>query len=184
MGQTFKMLLVDDDVDTRSLYAEVFRAAGFEVREAKDGLEGLDMATAERPDVVFTGIIMPRMDGFALTEALRSNVTTASIPIAFSSHLGRQEDQKRAKEMGVNDFIVRDVVTPNEAVVRIQSLVSHSEYTIAFDIRALDAQKLAADLRLNPNFVCSENGGRQFALRLKVKNASTRTFEAELICIP
>ena len=68
MGQTFKMLLVDDDVDTQSLYAEVFRAAGFEVREAKDGLEGLDMATAERPDVVFTGIIMPRMDGFALTE--------------------------------------------------------------------------------------------------------------------
>ncbi|MGB2790998.1 MAG: response regulator [Candidatus Moraniibacteriota bacterium] len=184
MERTFKMLLVDDDTDTRSLYAEVFQAAGFEVREAKDGLEGLEMATSDRPDVVFTGIIMPRMDGFALTEALRSNVVTSSIPIAFSSHLGRQEDQQRAKELGVDEFIVRDVVTPNEAVARIQSLVSHSEYMIAFDIRALDAQKLAADLRLNPNFLCSENGGRQFALRLKVKNTSTRTFEAEFVCIP
>lgn len=184
MERTFKLLLVDDDTDTRSLYAEVFRGAGFEVREAKDGLEGLEMATAERPDVIFTGIIMPRMDGFALTEALRGNVVTASIPIAFSSHLGRQEDQQRAREMGINEFIVRDVVTPNEAVVRIQSLVSHSEYMIAFDIRALDAQKLASDLRLNPNFLCSENGGRQFALRLKVKNASTRTFDADLVCIP
>jgi PleD family two-component response regulator len=184
MNQVFKMLLVDDDADMRNLYAEVFRSAGFEVREAKDGLEGLEMATSERPDVVFTGIIMPRMDGFALTEALRANVATASIPIAFSSHLGRQEDQKRAKEMGIDDFIVRDIVTPNEAVLRIQSLISHNEYMVSFDIRALDAQKLAADLRINSNFLCSENGGRQFALRLKVKSASTRTFEAELVCIP
>ncbi len=184
MDRVFKILLVDDDDDTRSLYAEVFHAAGFEVREAKDGLEGLEMITAERPDVVFSGIIMPRMDGFALAEALQSNVATSSIPIAFSSHLGRQEDLKRAKEIGVNEFIVRDIVTPNEVVVRIQSLLSHSEYTIAFDTRALDAQKLAADFRLNPNFLCSENGGQQFALRLRIKNASTRTFEAELVCIP
>lgn len=184
MAKTFKLLLVDDDTDTRELYAEVFRGAGFEVREANDGLEGLEMATAERPDVVFTGIIMPRMDGFALTQALRGNVSTASIPIAFSSHLGRQEDQKRAKELGVDDFIVRDIVTPNEAVVRIQSLISHSEYLVAFDANALDAQKLAADLRINSNFSCAENGGRQFALRLKMRNAATRNFEAELVCIP
>lgn len=183
MRQTFKMLLVDDDAETRSLYAEVFRSSGFEVREAKDGLEGLEMATADHPDVIFTGIIMPRMDGFALTEALRSNVVTASIPIAFSSHLGRQEDQRRAEEMGVKDFIVRDVVTPNEVVSRIRSLVSHSEYMIAFDTRALDAQKLASDFHLDQNFLCSEDGGRQFALRLRVKDISTRTFDADLVCI-
>ena len=52
------------------------------------------------------------------------------------------------------------------------------------DILEPVAQKLAADLRLNPNFLCAENGGRQFALRLTVKNASTRNFEAELVCIP
>lgn len=184
MVQTYKILLVDDDGDTRGLYAEVFRGAGFEVQEAKDGLEGLDLATKDRPDVVFTGIIMPRMDGFALTEALRANVATSSIPIAFSSHLGRQEDQKRAKEIGVSDFILRDVVTPNEAVLRIRSLVSRSEYLIALDIRSLDAQKLAADLQIDSSFSCSENGGRQFVLRLKTKNASTREFEAELVCIP
>lgn len=184
MEQVFKILLVDDDEDTRSLYAEVFRSSGFEVQEAKDGLEGLDRATANHPDVIFTGIIMPRMDGFALTKALRENVVTASIPIAFSSHLGRQEDQLRAKELGVNEFIVRDMVTPNDAVLRIRSLISRNEYIVALDAHALDAQRLASDLRLNPNFTCSENGGQRFALRLKTKNASTRDFEAELICIP
>lgn len=184
MSQNIKILIVDDDEDTRSLYVEVFRSSGFEVREAKDGLEGLDMATTDRPDIVFTGIIMPRMDGFALTEALRANVTTASIPIAFSSHLGRQEDQQRARALGVNDFIVRDMVTPNEVVLRLKSLVSKSEYMVIFDIRALDAQKLATDFHINSNFSCSENGGRQFALRLTTKNASTREFMAELVCIP
>ncbi|QQS20684.1 MAG: response regulator [Candidatus Moraniibacteriota bacterium] len=184
MNKVFKILLVDDDTDTRSLYAEVFRGAGFEVTEAKDGLEGLELATANRPDIVFTGIIMPRMDGFALTEALRKNVTTASLPIAFSSHLGRQEDQKRAREMGVNDFIVRDVVTPNEVVARLRSLVAEMEYRIAFDPWSLDAQRLASDMRLPSNFSCSENDGKQFVLRMRLKDASTRLFEAELICIP
>lgn len=184
MSQSPRILIIDDDEDTRSLYAEIFRNSGFGVKEAKDGLEGLEMATADQPDLVFSGIIMPRMDGFALTEALRKNIVTASIPIVFCSHLGRREDQKRAKEIGVNDFIVRDMVTPNEVVVRVQSLISNREYILLFDPRELGASKLAKDFRLDPTFSCSENGGRQFAIKLTVRDASTRSFDAELVCVP
>ncbi len=184
MGEKFRILLVDDDEETRSLYAEVFRGVGFDVSEAKDGLEGLERAMSWHPDVIFTGIIMPRMDGFALVDALRSNVATVSIPVAFCSHLGRQEDQKRAQSIGVKEFIVRDIVTPNEVVARIRALLSRSEYLISIDSKALDASKLASDLRIQPDFSCSENGGQRFALRLRLKDVSLRTFEAELVCIP
>ncbi len=184
MGNATRILLVDDDEETRGLYAEVFTNSGFEVSEAKDGLEGLEMAMSVRPDVIFSGIIMPRMDGFALVEALRANVTTASIPIAFCSHLGRQADKQRAKELGVNDFIVRDTMTPNEVVLRIQVLVTHHEYLISINVQELDAQKFASDFRIDPNFLCSENGGQKFALRLKLRDVDTRSFDAELVCLP
>lgn len=180
----FKILIVDDDEETRGLYREVFSDAGFVVTEAVDGVEGLEKVTKEKPDVIFSGIIMPRLDGFGLVEALRDNVLTASIPVAFCSHLGRTEDRERAKELGVRDFIVRDIVTPNETVSRIRSLLSNDEYLISFHKTNLDAQKLAMHLGINQDFRCDENGGSQFVIRLRIRNRATREFDAELVCIP
>jgi len=66
-----KIIIVDDDDETRTAYAEIFRNKGFKVLEARDGVEGLDIATSEEGiDAIFTGIVMPRMDGFQMIEAL------------------------------------------------------------------------------------------------------------------
>lgn len=180
----FKILIVDDDEATRGLYKEVFSEAGFIVIEAADGVEGLEKVTAEKPDVIFSGIIMPRLDGFGFMEALRGNVNTASIPVAFCSHLGRVEDRDRAKELGVRDFIVRDIVTPKEVISRIRALLSNDEYLLSFHTNELDAQKLALHLGINQDFRCDESGGTHFALRLRIKNRATRELDAELVCIP
>jgi CheY-like chemotaxis protein len=72
--EPIRILLVDDDVDTRSMYAEVFRMSGFDVREANDGLEGLEMANQIVPQVVLAGIIMPRMDGFQFVEGTKKDI--------------------------------------------------------------------------------------------------------------
>lgn len=180
----FKILIVDDDEATRGLYKEVFSDAGFVVIEAVDGVEGLEKVTQEKPDVIFSGIIMPRLDGFGLVEALRDNVSTASIPVAFCSHLGRTEDREKAKKLGVRDFIVRDIVTPKEVIARIRALLSNDEYLIAFHKTDLDAQKLAMHLGINQDFLCDEDSGTHFALRLRIKNRATRELDAELVCIP
>jgi CheY-like chemotaxis protein len=183
MTDTFDILVIDDDEDTRDLYAEVFRENGFDVREAKDGLEGLEMITEKQPDIVFTGIMMPRMDGFTLTETLKKNVITASIPVVFSSHLGREEDDRRAKELGVKKFFIRGMVPLLEVVRSIRSLLTQNEYFVEIDPRTLDAQKLARELDLNADFLCNENGGEKLALKLSVKDARTRSFDAEFVCI-
>ena len=62
MANPKKVLLVDDNAEVRSLYADIFRQAEFDVREANDGLEGLEMANQIVPDIILSGIIMPRMD--------------------------------------------------------------------------------------------------------------------------
>ncbi len=182
MPNKTKILIVDDDKATRNMYAEVFNEAGFNVIEAKDGVEGLDIATKEIPDVIFTGIIMPRMDGFSLTEALKKNVSTANIPVVMSSHMGREEDRQKAEKLEVKDFIVRDMTPPIKVVDRINAIfLKGVEYKVEFNSNALDAQKLARDLSFNSNFQCPECD-EKLVLSLRIKDVKKLTFESQFVC--
>jgi len=176
-----KILIVDDDDITRSMYAEVFKRHGFDVTEAVDGVDGLDKVTKNVPDVVFTGIIMPRMDGFALMEALKKNMATSNIAVAVSSHMGREEDQKRAMELGAGDFISRDMNTPNEAVERVRAMLYLTEYKIKFYANELDALKLAKDMHFNEKFQCASCGAEAI-LSLHLKNVPDHEFVAKFVC--
>lgn len=160
------ILVVDDDEDIRHFYREIFRKAGFHVLAAQDGLEGLDVAMRERPDLIFTGIIMPRMDGFELINNLRQNVATASIPVMMFSHLGREDDKRRAQELGVRDFIVRSIVPPHEIVERIQNILGgQGSYFLSFDPAAQDAARLAKEFNFPPYFEGAQH--QRYALELQ-----------------
>ncbi|EKD46928.1 MAG: Transcriptional regulator [uncultured bacterium] len=178
-----KILLVDDDTNLREMYAEIFQNANFDVAQANDGVEGLDMASKELPDVIFTGIIMPRMDGFSMIESLQKTVMTANIPIVISSHMGREEDRVRAEKLGVKDFIVRGNTRPVEVIERINALfiVAGDEYEIAFDAFELGAQQLAKDLSFQASYKCLDCG-EKLVLNLKLTNPRERTFEARFVC--
>ena len=123
MDKKIKILVVEDDKNLRNMYANVFRESGFEVTEAEDGIEGLDRATVENPDVIFTGIMMPRMDGFSMIESLRKNVATAETPILISSHMGREEDRQKANTLGVRFFVIKGYITPKELVEKVIELI-------------------------------------------------------------
>lgn len=184
MAQTngHSILVVDDDDFTREMYTEVFRNAGFQIYEAKDGVEGLDVATREVPEVVFTGIVMPRMDGFSLIEALKKNTITSKIPVFMSSHLGREEDKKRSVQLGARDFIVRDMTSPNEVVEIVTRVFAEGgEYVVQFDPFALDAQRLARDINLNENFQCMECNDRM-SLKFRVDRSDRDWYKAKFFC--
>lgn len=178
-----KILLVDDDALLREMYAEIFQNANFEVIQAGDGLEGLDKATKEIPDVIFTGIVMPRMDGFDMMEALKKTVMTANIPVVISSHMGRGEDQQRANKLGAKDFIIRDVTRPVEVIERISSLFVEpgKEYKLEFNPFALDAQEIAKDLHFEASFNCLECD-EKLTLRMILKDPQARAFESHFVC--
>lgn len=183
MSEKKKILLIDDDIELRELYAEIFKAENFEVLQADDGLEGLEIANKELPDIIFTGIIMPRMDGFSMMEELKKTVTTANIPIIISSHMGREEDRKRANELGAKDFIIRGMTPPKEVISRINAVLCglSKEYKISFSYTELDAPKLAQEFNLNPDFQCPKCG-KKIVLGLKLINQSEKVFEAKFMC--
>ncbi len=183
MQNLIQVLLVDDDEESRSLYAESLRAVNFQVIEGKDGLEGLDLATKYSPNIIVSGIIMPRMDGFQFVESLKKNVTTMNIPVLFLSHLGRGEDEKRAKEIGVKNFLLRDMTTPKDMVEAINSCLVSDTYVLGIDAFSFDAEKFAKTFNLNTDFICSEEkpGGR-ITLTLKKNKKGDKSFDAEVTC--
>lgn len=176
-----RILLVDDDADTRDVYTEFLTNAGFEVDEAENGLEGLQKINEVRPDLVISGIIMPVMDGFTLVQALKQNVETARIPIIFLSHLGRQDDESRSKDLGVDDFIVRDTTPLKEVVARVRTLLSSMEYIVAIEPGLFDAKRFAADMGMPENFASADGVNGRYVLRLRLVDASKRRFGGEII---
>lgn len=178
----YKVLIVDDDAHTRDMYSEVFQNNGFEVLEAADGVAGLDMATLKNPDVIFTGIIMPRMDGFGLMEALKKNISTSTIPVFISSHMGREDDKARAFELGAKDFIVRDMTPPIKVIEIINSYFSQGhEYRIEFDTTTKDGKRLMKRLTSKEEELCPKCGGK-LILKLILKRGRDKSFNASMVC--
>ena len=183
MEKKIKVLFVDDDENIRTLYVEALRAVNFDVSSGKDGLDGLEQINKDMPDIIITGIIMPRMDGFQFIEALKKNVSTSEIPVMVFSHLGREEDKARATELRVEDFLLRDMTTPNNLIERINEHFLSKSYILGIDAFGFDATRFAKDFDINPDFVCSEEkvGGR-IALTLRKNKRGAKSFNAEIIC--
>lgn len=131
--QPKKILIVDDDEFLLGIYAKNFKDEEFEVFTAQDGEEAWNIIQSGNiPDVVFTGITMPKMTGFELIAKMQADEKLAKIPVAINSHRGRPEDQKLAEEMSVDDFIVQGATTPAEAVRRIKLLIGiQNKYKVA-----------------------------------------------------
>lgn len=177
-----KILIVDDDDNIRDTYASVFKKEGFEVIEAIDGLEGLDKAIKNLPDIIFTGIVMPKMNGFELIESLKKNDSTRDIPIVISSHLGSKEDRLKAESLGAKDFIVRSFYTPYEAVQKIKLILNlNSEYKIKFNPEELDAEKLTKDMHMVDKFSCFQCK-ENLVMSIKFSNIEKRIFTGSFIC--
>ncbi len=183
VDKKIKILLVDDEDSTREMYAEIFANAGFDVVEARDGVEGLDAATKETPNVIFSGIIMPRMDGFTLMEALKKNVATANIPVIVSSHMGREEDQQKANQLGAKDFVVRGMTPPAKVVEKIKNLFVNKGVTYRLQVNPEDEEvkKLTKDFSINAELECLDCGGK-LVLEVRLLDPQEHTFQARFIC--
>ncbi|MBI2623913.1 response regulator [Candidatus Parcubacteria bacterium] len=157
-----KILIIDDDNFVRNVYADKFRTLGFEVLTASDGVEGLEAVrqASPKPDVVFTGIQMPKMDGFALLMELRRDPATKGIPVVISSHRGRKEDELRTRQLGAADFIYAGFVTPDETVERIRAVLGGLPvWKVALQKSSPDAARLAEELSADSSLTCRSCGG-------------------------
>ncbi len=114
-----KILIVEDNEDSRNLLIKQLRAYGHEVMAAADGAEALEQALAEIPDIILSDIMMPNMDGYQLCQQCKQNDKLRDIPFVFyTATYTKEEDEKLGLSLGANGFILK----PTEPDVLVQML--------------------------------------------------------------
>ena len=106
-GEAGRVLIVDDDASVRLVCAVNLKAEGLHVLQATDGLDALEQARRERPDLVLTDVTMPGLDGFQLAERLRDDKRTHGIPMIFLSGELGQANAQRARALGAVAYLAK-----------------------------------------------------------------------------
>ncbi len=113
------LLLVDDNADMREYLARLLRPR-WEVLTASDGVEALEMVRREPPDLVLSDVMMPRLGGFELLEALRADEKTRSIPFIVLSARAGEELRAAGIEAGADDYLVKPF-SARELIARVDA---------------------------------------------------------------
>jgi DNA-binding response OmpR family regulator len=116
-----RVLLVEDDQEFAEMYRLKLEAEGYKVDLARDGEEGLRIATNNPPDLVFLDIRMPRMGGLEMLERLRQSPATSGLPVIILSNYGEDELRQRGLELGALEWLIKSSVTPTEVSKRIST---------------------------------------------------------------
>jgi DNA-binding response OmpR family regulator len=117
------VLVVEDDPVILRLLEVNFELEGFEVLLAHDGAEGVELAKAHHPDLVISDIMMPRLSGIELVQALKADPGTAAIPIVLLSAKAQTSDLKAGMDAGADDYITKPF-EPLDLVERVNVLLS------------------------------------------------------------
>jgi DNA-binding response OmpR family regulator len=120
------VLVIDDEAPIRLLCRVNLEAEGMTVLEAGDGPSGLEVAGAERPDVILLDVMMPGLDGWAVASALLENPDMAEIPIIFLTARAEFRDRARGLDIGGIDYITKPF-NPVELAPLVRALLDRLE---------------------------------------------------------
>jgi chemotaxis protein histidine kinase CheA/ActR/RegA family two-component response regulator len=119
----FRILVVDDSLNTREIEKDVLEAHGYQVTLAEDGLDGLNQARDGDFDAVLTDVEMPNMDGFTLTERLRQEDKYRNRPIIIITSREKEEDKRRGIQVGADAYIVKGDFDQSNLVDTLRALL-------------------------------------------------------------
>ena len=123
----FRILLVEDDENTRKLMRAVLKKNGFEVLQAVDGIAALELMDKEHVDLVVLDLMMPRMDGYELTKQLRNAWETLPILMVTAKH--DPVDKRKGFLAGTDDYMTKPV-DEEEMVLRIKALLRRAQIAV------------------------------------------------------
>ena len=122
--QQRKILIVDDNPDVVEITREELLACNYELITASNGLEGLNKAEREDPDLVILDIMLPGIDGYEVCHRLRSKSRTAELPILMYSAKVRESDREMGLRMGANDYVAKSLDSAPDLVRRVEVLLA------------------------------------------------------------
>ncbi len=124
-----KIMLVEDDNNLREIYEARLLAEGYQIVSAKDGEEALALAVKEKPNLIISDVMMPKISGFDMLDILRSTPETKDTKVIMMTALSQAEDKSRAGKLGADRYLVKSQVTL-EDVAKVTREVLQGEKTM------------------------------------------------------
>ena len=118
----YKILVVDDEVNIRRVVREYAEFEGYEVAEAENGMEAVEMVKSEDFDLIVMDIMMPKLDGFSTCKEIKKYKT---VPVIMLSARGEEYDKLFGFELGIDDYVVKPF-SPRELMARIKAVLKRN----------------------------------------------------------
>lgn len=118
-----KILVIEDERLVREAIRRKLASAGFQVIEAGDGEEGLQIAEKEKPDLVLLDLILPLMDGITVLDKLRTSSWGKEIRVIILSNLADSETVQESKKKGISDYLVKTDWTLEDVIKKVKEVL-------------------------------------------------------------
>lgn len=121
-----KILLVEDDKSLREIYGVRLLAEGYDIVSAGDGEEALAMAIKERPQLIVSDVMMPKISGFDMLDILRSTSETKDIKVIMMTALSSEDQRARGESLGADRYLVKSQVGIEDVVRTVHDVLGDS----------------------------------------------------------
>jgi DNA-binding response OmpR family regulator len=118
-----KVMVVEDDAALREIYSIRITAEGYEVVSAGDGEEALAVAVREKPDLILSDVMMPKISGFDMLDILRSTPETANIKVVMMTALSSDDQRARGERLGADRYLVKSQVGIEDVINAIHEVL-------------------------------------------------------------
>ena len=118
-----KIMVVEDDASLREIYSIRITAEGYDVVSAGDGEEALAMAVREKPDLILSDVMMPKISGFDMLDILRSTPETSKIKVVMMTALSADDQRARGERLGADRYLVKSQVGIEDVVNTIHEVL-------------------------------------------------------------
>ena len=122
-----KVMVVEDDAALREIYSIRITAEGYEVVSAGDGEEALAVAVKEKPDLILSDVMMPKISGFDMLDILRNTPETANIHVIMMTALSADDQRARGERLGCDRYLVKSQVGIEDVVNAIHEVLGDKQ---------------------------------------------------------
>ena len=122
-----KIAIIEDDAVINQMYRMKFEAAGFRVEVADNGIRGVAMVAAFKPDIILLDIGMAEMQGDEALDEIRKDPDNKDTPVIILTNLGEEEAPRTLRSLGIHSYIVKADLTPRQVVARVKDALGITE---------------------------------------------------------
>lgn len=120
------ILFIEDESAIQKTFSDALKKGEYEIISALDGEVGLRLAKEKKPDLILLDLVLPKLDGFQVLQALKSNETTKAIPVIVLTNLEQMEDIQKAIDLGAKTYLVKSNYNLAEIIGMVKKAIEEA----------------------------------------------------------